>query len=80
MSKQLIKFSKSGCTPCVMVSNYLKDKGVETKELDVFESPEAAQYGIASVPTLLLVDETGDVVDRVVGFNPDGIDNMVSKL
>lgn len=78
MSKRLLKFKKPGCSPCVMVNNYLNDKGIETEELDVFESPEAAQFGISSVPTLILVED-GEIIDRVVGFNPDAIDELLSQ-
>lgn len=81
MSKSILKFSRVGCTPCKIMSNFLQDKGVEYKELDVEEDVQlSVQYGIAGVPTLLLVDENNDVLDRVVGFNPSGIEELISKL
>lgn len=80
MNNKLLKFSKKGCTPCVMVGNYLNEKGINVKEFDVFESQEAIKYGIISVPTLILVNEHNEILDRVVGFNPEEIDNLISQL
>lgn len=80
MTKSILKFSRVGCNPCKIMTNFLHDKGVDYKELDVEEDAQlASQYGIASVPTLLLVDENGEVLDRVVGFNPSSIEELLSK-
>jgi thioredoxin 1 len=77
--KEILKFSRVGCTPCKIMTNFLHDKGVDYKELDVEEDVQlAAQFGISSVPTLLLVDN-GEVIDRVVGFNPSAIEELLSK-
>jgi thioredoxin 1 len=62
------------------MTNYLHDKGTDYQELDVEEDAQlATKYGIASVPSLLLIDENGKVLERVVGFNPEGIDYLVSR-
>ncbi|MBL4951111.1 thioredoxin family protein [Neobacillus sp. YIM B02564] len=80
MSKQILKFSRVGCTPCKIMTNFLNEQGVEYKELDVEDDAQlAVQYGISGVPTLLLVDENGDVLDRVVGFNPSAIEKLLSN-
>lgn len=78
---KILKFSRIGCNPCKVMSMFLNDKGVEYKELDVEDDAQlASKYGISSVPTLLLVDTNGEVLDRVVGFNPPEIDELISKL
>lgn len=78
--KELLKFSRVGCTPCKTMTLFLNNEGVNAKELDVEEDAQlAAQYGIGSVPTLLLVED-GEVIDRVVGFNPPAIDELLSKM
>jgi thioredoxin 1 len=62
------------------MTNYLHDKGTDYQELDVEEDAQlATKYGIASVPSLLLIDENGKILERVVGFNPEGIDYLVSR-
>lgn len=77
--KEILKFSRVGCTPCKIMTNFLHDQGVDYKELDVEEDAQlAARYGISGVPTLLLVDD-GEVIDRVVGFNPSTIEELLSK-
>ena len=77
--REILKFSRVGCTPCKTMTLFLNNEGVDYKELDVEEDAQlAAQYGIGSVPTLLLVED-GEVVDRVVGFNPAAIEGLLSK-
>lgn len=78
--KKLIKFSKQSCTPCKMVENYLQDKEVQYTDVDVFDRVDlATQYGIVGVPVLVL-EEDGVIIDKVVGFNPDDIDNLLNQL
>lgn len=78
--KEVLKFSRVGCNPCKTMTLFLNNEGVKVKELDVEEDAQlAAQYGIGSVPTLLLVED-GEVIDRVVGFNPPAIEGLLSKM
>lgn len=78
---ELLKFEKEGCAPCQMVQMHLDNKNVVVKRIDAFDNPEeSAKYEIGSLPTLVLVDETGQEVGRSIGFNPDEIDNMVARL
>jgi thioredoxin 1 len=78
---KLLKFSRVGCNPCVALGNFLKSEGIQHEELDVDVDLElTAKYGIGSVPTLILVDENGEVLDRVVGFNPPKAEEMASQL
>ncbi|MFT3654584.1 hypothetical protein DALLNEIH_01004 [Bacillus sp. B01(2024)] len=42
-----IKLEQPNCNPCRMVTNYLKDMGVEYNIINVIENPEvAAEYGV----------------------------------
>lgn len=78
---KLLKFSSPTCAPCKMLSNYLNEKGVEYEEIDVFEQVEtSSKYGISGVPVLMVVDEEGNTVDQVVGFNPPAIDELLTKI
>lgn len=78
---KLLKFGRVGCNPCKALENHLKSNNVSYQDLDVEEDLEmTAKYGIGGVPTLLLVDENGEVLDRLVGFNPPKADEMASQL
>lgn len=80
---KLLKFSRPNCPPCVMMANYLADKGVETENFNVYDENDAEvanQYNIQTVPVLLLLDSDGTVVDSTLGYKPEEIDQLTSKL
>jgi glutaredoxin len=76
--RTLVKFSKDGCTPCVMVDNYLKEKGIEVECIHNPSAHDIEVCGLSSVPTLILFVD-GAEADRVVGFDPEAIGRLVSK-
>ena len=79
--KKLIKFSRVGCNPCKVLGNHLDSNGVKYDEVDVeVDLATTMKYGVSGLPTLLLVDADGEVLDRVVGFNPGKADEMASQL
>lgn len=79
--KRLLKISKNGCVPCQVLSNYLNDKGVIYEELNVSTIPELIEtYDITGVPVLILIDDNDQEIDRVVGFNPDAVDELLAKM
>ena len=61
-------YSKPNCMQCEFTKKYLNDKGVEFKEINVFENAEALQMlrdeGYAELP---VVDIKGE---RHSGFHP----------
>ena len=74
--KYLHKFSATWCQPCRMLSNNLKPiladleaSGVTVAEhdVDLMERPELARLGVRSVPTLILMDESGVELSRQTG-------------
>ena len=80
---KLVKAYATWCQPCkglTVTLNEIDHPLVEKmEELDVdVQIPLARKYGIRSVPTLLLVDENGEVVERLVGSqNKDRILNFL---
>lgn len=72
----LADFWAPWCGPCKMIAPVLEELDTEMGDklkivkLDVDENQEtAAKFGVMSIPTLLVFKD-GEVVDKVVGFQP----------
>lgn len=84
----LVDFYADWCGPCQIAAPIIDklageyaDKILITK-LNVDENPEAAQqYGVMSIPTVLIFKKNGteaEVIDKQVGFpGEDGYRNMI---
>ena len=71
----LLDFWASWCGPCRMVSPILDEIAAERSDIkvgkiNVDEQPElAAQFGVTSIPTLVVM-KNGRVVNQAVGARP----------
>ena len=70
---KVLKFYAEWCNPCKMLSKIFEgaaDKiNLPIEEVDIDDQMELAQqYGIRSVPTLVIVDDAGAEVKRHTGF------------
>ncbi|MCM3568352.1 thioredoxin [Neobacillus mesonae] len=72
----LVDFWATWCGPCKMIAPVLEELDAEMGDkvkiakLDVDENPQtASNFGVMSIPTLMLL-KNGEVVDKVVGFQP----------
>ena len=71
----LLDFWASWCGPCRMVSPIVDEIAAERSDIkvgksNVDEQPElAAQFGVMSIPTLVVL-RNGQVVSRTVGARP----------
>ena len=82
----LVDFWAAWCGPCKMIAPVLEeldadmDDKVKIAKLDVDENQQtASEYGIMSIPTLLLM-KNGETVDKVVGFRPkEALAELVEK-
>jgi thioredoxin 1 len=84
----LVDFWAEWCMPCKMVTPILKEIAEEMEgkikiaRLDVDNSPQSAgQYGIRSIPSLLIF-KSGSVVEQMIGALPKNtiqqkIDNVM---
>ncbi|PHA03057.1 thiol reductase thioredoxin [Bacillus pseudomycoides] len=80
---RLIKFEKSNCPKCVMLQNLLDDHGVKTEKIDVENYSDIefiAKYVDMSLPVLVLLNDNEELVMKSAGFNPDELNEIVSKL
>ena len=82
----LADFWAPWCGPCKMIAPVLEEidsemgEKVKIVKLDVDDNQEtAAKFGVMSIPTLL-VFKNGEVVDKVVGFQPkDALASVLEK-
>jgi thioredoxin 1 len=82
----LADFWAPWCGPCKMIAPVLEEidgemgEKVQIVKLDVDDNQETAgQYGVMSIPTLLLFKD-GNVVDQVIGFQPkEALVDLINK-
>ncbi len=80
----LVDFWAEWCPPCRMIAPIVEEIAVEYKDrvkvckVNVDEAPSsAADYGIMSIPTLIIFKD-GEAVDKIIGAVPKA--SLVAKL
>jgi thioredoxin 1 len=70
--KKVIRFTASWCQPCKMLASIIEeiDTNIPIEVVDIDVSQDVAiEFGIRGVPTLVKIDENGNVTGRLVGLN-----------
>ncbi len=82
MSNRILKFSASWCGPCQGLKMALSgvDLGVPVEEIDIDENRDAAlEYGIRSVPTMILIRNDAEVKRMSGAKSVDEIRRWISE-
>jgi len=69
--KKILYFSAAWCGPCRTLGPIMESLSGEInyQKVDVDENQDLSmQYGVRNIPTLILLDETGEVKGRKVGL------------
>lgn len=69
-------YSKPNCMQCTFAKNYLNDKNVEFKEVDITTDPKAVEHikslGFQAVP---VIEAPGH--EPFFGFRPDRLEELI---
>ncbi len=68
--KKIIRFTAAWCSPCKAMASILEEINtnipIEVVDIDA-QQDVAIEYGIRGVPTLVKVDNNGNITGRMVG-------------
>ena len=70
--KKILYFSALWCQPCRTLGPIIQEStrhGVVYEKIDVDSNQEwSMKYGVRNIPTLILLDETGEIKGRKTGL------------
>ena len=72
--KTILYFTASWCGPCKALAPRMEKLSgqINYKKIDVDGNQDLSiKYGVRNVPSLVLVNENGEEVNRMVGVQPD---------
>ncbi len=72
--KKILYFSADWCGPCKLLGpelDKLRIEGIPVQKIDVDNRSDlSAKYTIRNIPSLILVDKSGNELKRLVGNQP----------
>jgi len=72
--KTILYFTASWCGPCKALAPRMEKLAsqINYRKIDVDSNQDMSiKYGVRNVPSLVLVDENGTELNRMVGIQPD---------
>lgn len=80
---KLLQFKASWCGPCKMQTKEFEENPVDVElvPIDIYEDDKdlATQYGIRSIPTMILVGDNDKVLNKWVGVTKSSTINEFIK-
>ena len=75
---KILKFYSPLCGPCKVLEQNLNDSGIEYVSINIFDDEcidnlgntehLVEHYGVKALPTLIKIDDSGEVLDKKVGI------------
>ena len=79
MKLKLIKFSASWCGPCKMQTKEFEENpvNVEVEAIDIDDDNDdlSGRHNVRSIPTMILIGDDGEVLNRWTGFTKSEVIN-----
>lgn len=83
----LLDFSATWCGPCQQIAPLVHELEATYKNqinfiyVDVDDDPEmASNFDINAVPTFVLIDAQGNIVDRIEGADPQRLQDVLKSI
>lgn len=73
---KILKFGATWCTGCNHLSNTIKklpedqQKLIEDYDIDTCDPSLVSQYNVRGVPTMIVLNDNGEILKRVSGSQP----------
>jgi thioredoxin 1 len=82
--KQVLYFSAEWCGPCKIIKPQMEQLSgiIPIRFIDVDRDKTAVdKYGVKNVPTVIMIDQQGNVTGRLVGgsITPDSVRSMYNQ-
>ncbi|WP_290597066.1 thioredoxin family protein [Archaeoglobus sp. JdFR-39] len=77
---EILLFSARWCAPCKIVKQYLRERGIDFKEVDVEKNGELAKkYFVQSLPTIVVLENEVPIAS-IVGSDLSRLESVLREI